>query len=364
MQDEVIAFGHFDNLRQILLALSRIDHRVLVVLEDTEVTINSKIDRGRLYVVFPVWVDGYSAICDGFLDRTIREDHFASFSSSFGRILYQVYDGELLRNHPNGSVYKYRSKVQPPILDFDSDPNAIIRTSALGVPDRSPVKHAVMTWFQEVLDEVTRDGELVFTVGWEDSKYDIYEIEYDELPLLVVQAGVGAPIAARNLEVLIEMGVEKVVAVGSSGGLHGTVGPGTIVLPIEAIRDEGTSYHYMRPELPSKPGVKALEALVKTLRKRGVIHTKAATWTTDAILRETRAQVARRIGQGCLTVEMEAAALFAVADFRGIELAQMLYVSDTLYDDEWDPGSLMVQPLNNLRRRLFGLAAEAVLAIS
>jgi uridine phosphorylase len=253
--------------------------------------------------------------------------------------------------------------VQPPILEFDPDPNAVLNPSALGIPERPPVRHAVMTWFQEVVEEVAKEGELVFTAGWEGNKYDIFEIDFDDQPLLVMQAGVGAPIAAGNMEALIELGAKKIVAVGSCGGLHGSVGPGTVVVPTEAIRDEGTSYHYLRPEMPAKPGSAALEGLVNTLRKRGVIHTKATTWTTDAIFRETRAQITRRVGQGCLTVEMEASALMAVADLRGVEFAQMLYVADTLHDGEWDNQSFTIQPLHNLRKRLFGLAAEAALAI-
>jgi uridine phosphorylase len=59
------------------------------------------------------------------------------------------------------------------------------------------------------------------------------------------------------------------------------------------------------------------------------------TWTTDAPYRETPAQVARRRAEGCRAVEMEAAALFAVAAFRGVRFGQLLYAGDDVSGDEW-----------------------------
>ncbi len=60
------------------------------------------------------------------------------------------------------------------------------------------------------------------------------------------------------------------------------------------------------------------------------------TWTTDGLYRETPARIARRRAAGCLTVEMEAAALFAIARFRGVELAQIVYAGDDVSGAKWD----------------------------
>ena len=57
------------------------------------------------------------------------------------------------------------------------------------------------------------------------------------------------------------------------------------------------------------------------------------TWTTDGLYRETRGKVDRRVAEGCLTVEMEAAAFFAVAAFRGVSFGQLLYAGDDLSGD-------------------------------
>lgn len=85
------------------------------------------------------------------------------------------------------------------------------------------------------------------------------------------------------------------------------------------------------------------------------------TWTTDGLYRETRAKVSRRVAEGCLTVEMESAAFFAVARFRGVSFGQMLYAGDDLSGEVWDPRGWTHHAKG--RDLLFRLAAEAVLAI-
>ena len=86
----------------------------------------------------------------------------------------------------------------------------------------------------------------------------------------------------------------------------------------------------------------------------------AKTWTTDAILRETRARMLARKREGCLTVEMEAAAFFAVAQFRRVQFGQILYGGDDLAGDDWDPRNWN---RHQIRERLFTLAAEACLSM-
>ena len=92
---------------------------------------------------------------------------------------------------------------------------------------------------------------------------------------------------------------------------------GHVIVPSAAIRDEGTSYHYLPPAREVEPTRQAFDAIVATLERHHVPHVTGKTWTTDGLYRETRGKVERRVAEGCLTVEMEAAAFFAVAAFRG-----------------------------------------------
>src|SRR5205807_1676890 len=120
---------------------------------------------------------------------------------------------------------------------------------------------------------------------------------------------------------------------------------------------EGASYHYLPPAREVKPSPRALKAIVSVLKKHRHEFMLAKTWTTDGLYRETRAKVNRRRAEGCAVVEMEAAAFFAVAKFRGVEFGQILYGGDDL-SGEWDHRDWMK---HEARERIFHLAAEACL---
>ena len=130
------------------------------------------------------------------------------------------------------------------------------------------------------------------------------------------------------------LGSRKFIACGGAGVLDREIAVGHIIVPVSAVRDEGTSYHYLPParEVEASPaGSQPSSARCR----RGVPYVLGKTWTTDAIFRETPAKVQLRRAEGCLTVEMEAAAFFAVAQFRGVTFAQMLYGGDDVSGAEW-----------------------------
>ena len=151
------------------------------------------------------------------------------------------------------------------------------------------------------------------------------------------------------------MGARKVVAVGGCGAISSDVGAGDVVVPTEAVRDEGTSFHYVPPSRTIAADPEGVAAAVALLDERNVRHTTGKVWTTDAIYRETRARVDRRRAEGCVVVDMEASAFFAVARFRGIRFAQLLYGGDDLSGETWDERSWTVSPSRALT---FDLAVE------
>jgi purine-nucleoside phosphorylase len=109
------------------------------------------------------------------------------------------------------------------------------------------------------------------------------------------------------------------------------------------------------------PAPEALAAIEMVLKRRNVDYLLAKTWTTDAYFRETRQKTALRKSEGCLTVEMEAAAMFAVAQFRGVQIGQILYGGDNLDNDAWDHRDW--ENRWSTREKLVGLAVEACLAM-
>jgi uridine phosphorylase len=249
-----------------------------------------------------------------------------------------------------------------PILEFDPAPTAVIEPTEVIEPIDIPT-HAVLCFFQDVIEKVTDEhgGRIIDHVVSEIGKVPIWELALEGRRLALVHPGVGAPLAAAFLEELIALGCRAFVACGGAGVLVPDVALGHVVVPTSAVRDEGTSYHYLPAAREVAPTAQAVEAILATLQRHDVPHVTGKTWTTDAMYRETRDKVARRVAEGCLTVEMEAAAFFAVASFRGVAFGQLLYAGDDLSGDAWDQRGWDEHAVG--RELLFRLAAEAVLLL-
>jgi uridine phosphorylase len=255
-----------------------------------------------------------------------------------------------------------RDTLDAPILEFDAAPTAVIEPSDTIEPMDIP-PHVVLCFFQDVIGKVVseHDGRVIDHVVSEIGRNPIYEITYAGGRLTLVHPGVGAPLAAGFLEELIARGCRTFIACGGAGILVPDVALGHVIVPTSAVRDEGTSYHYLPPSREVEPTRQAVEAIVATLVRHHVPHVTGKTWTTDGLYRETRGKVERRVAEGCLTVEMEAAAFFAVAAFRGVSFGQLLYAGDDLSGDEWDDRGWDDHAAG--RELLFRLAAEACLSL-
>jgi uridine phosphorylase len=252
-----------------------------------------------------------------------------------------------------------------PILEFDPDPTAIIEPRFTGASGRSRriEGRVVLCYFQDVIEAAVRDmgGVQIGRLSSEIGHNPIWSVDVGGVPIAIVHPGVGAPLAAAFLEELVPRGGRSFVACGGAGVLVPELAVGHVIVPTTAVRDEGTSYHYLPASRTVDPSPDAQAAILEVLRERGVPYVQGATWTTDALYRETRGKAARRVADGCISVEMEAAALFAVAAFRGVTLGQMLYAGDDLSGPEWDQRGWDTH--GSARRLLFELALEAAVRL-
>ncbi len=248
-----------------------------------------------------------------------------------------------------------------PILEHDDSLPAIIEPSQTLTPIDMP-EHVVLCFFPKVVAQVGAEARVCHNLFSELGENPIYETAVGGKRLAFVHPGVGASFCAAVLEELIALGGRKFIACGSAGALRSDITAGHLVIPTSAVRDEGTSYHYLPPGRDVSSSTDAVAAVETTLRKHNVPYVAGKTWTTDAIYRETPAKVARRRDEGCLVVEMECAAFFAVAQFRGVTFGQVLYGGDDLSTDTWDMRDF-IHGQATLRERLFWLAAEACLSL-
>lgn len=137
------------------------------------------------------------------------------------------------------------------------------------------------------------------------------EIEYG-----IVGRVVGAPFAVLVAEELFASGCQLLISITSAGQIVSLGQPPYVVLIERALRDEGTSYHYLPPSLYSSLDPALKELLCSTWDHNCIPLSVGESWTTDAPFRETEAAIAACRAKGILTVEMEAAALYAMASAR------------------------------------------------
>ena len=248
---------------------------------------------------------------------------------------------------------------QYPILEFDDKSEAIIHPRKYATKEDLP-EGCVLCFFYDVLANLAAQGVLhkVGEFKSENGPLPIYVHEAGGQSIAVMNPMVGAPIAAGVMEELIAHGCRKFIIVGGAGSLVHDLVAEHLVIPIAAVRDEGVSYHYLPPSREVTPDEEGVAAIEQVLIAHNLPYVKTKTWTTDAFYRETALKREKRIAEGCSVVEMEAAAFFAVAKYRRVQAAQLLYAGDLVVPEGWDGRSWHSR--GEFRAMLFGLALEAI----
>jgi len=237
---------------------------------------------------------------------------------------------------------------------------AVVEPSKIYVKHPDMPERVVICFFREVLMQLRMRYPMtvIQQLGGESGDNPIYRMMVDDTPIALLHPGVGAPLASAFMEELIALGGNKFIACGGAGVLSSDIPVGGLIIPESAVRDEGTSYHYLPPSREVHGNPQAIKAIEDTLTAHDIPYQVGKTWTTDGIYRETRKKVNARKAEGCLVVEMETAAFFAVAQFREVIFGQILYGGDDLGGEQWDGRNWMGQA--STREKLFWLAAESV----
>jgi uridine phosphorylase len=134
---------------------------------------------------------------------------------------------------------------------------------------------------------------------------------------------------------------------------------GDIVICDRAIRDEGTSHHYLPVEKYAFSCPELTENLCTAFEKKGIQYSKGTSWTIDAPYRETIEELRQYRSDGVATVEMEASALFAVGAYRGASVSSSFIISDILSEEDWNQGYHSAEKLEGLKK-IFEVALEAI----
>jgi len=163
---------------------------------------------------------------------------------------------------------------------------------------------------------------------------DVDEVKRNGVAVLTNFGG-GSPIVAELAEELSVMGARRMILMTWGGILQPDIKAGDIVVCNQAIRDDGTSHHYLPPEKYIQADTQLSERLAQAIRSRGASCTIGTTWTTDAPYRETLGEVQQYQSEGVKTVELESAGLFTIGRVRGVPTASVVVGMDSLASYRW-----------------------------
>ena len=221
-----------------------------------------------------------------------------------------------------------------PILEFDDNPQAVIMPNHEGLDLQLP-KKCIYAFLEEEIDRYAREvgAECVGEFISATKTYPVYVMDYKGEKVCLAQAPVGSAPAAQFMDWLIGYGVEQIISTGTCGVLA-DIEENAFLVPVRALRDEGTSYHYAAPSRYMEMQIEAISVIEQVLEQLGIPYEEVMTWSTDGFYRETAEKVAYRKEEGCAVVEMECATLAAVAQLRGVVWGQLLFTADSLADLE------------------------------
>ncbi len=167
-------------------------------------------------------------------------------------------------------------------------------------------------------------------------------VEADEARFGLVARTIGGPYAVLVAEQLAASGARAILGLTSAGRVSPGLRIPSLVVPERALRDEGTSYHYLPAAQIVEGDALLTEALQRELCGLGLPVVTGTVWTTDAPYRETAEQIERHASNGILAVEMQAASIFAFGAVRRIRCGVVAHVTngiDHSSADQFDKGS-------------------------
>ncbi|MGF3142222.1 nucleoside phosphorylase [Facklamia sp. P13064] len=229
-----------------------------------------------------------------------------------------------------------------PLHEWDHNPQAIINPKevtekVVNFPDTVVSCFSCLT-FQRMISDYPHEA--IASTSTAQGEIPIYRLQIGKQTIAAFNSQVGSPACVGVLEHLWAMGMKRLVLFGTCGVLDSSIEEVSIIIPNRAVRDEGTSFHYLKPSYELDVNKRSLEDFQSYLNQKGVSSRIGKAWTTDAIFRETIDRYKKRKEQGCICVDMECSAVVAWAQLRSVEVCHFFYAADHLSEEAWDSRSL------------------------
>jgi uridine phosphorylase len=220
---------------------------------------------------------------------------------------------------------------------LDHDEGLIRPMKGKADPDLGP--DVVMAMIPSDLDLLAETSQAQKIEHSHKALYDVYRMQDGSAGSFALSGPfLGAPHAVMGMEKLIALGAQRIWVLGWCGSLQPGLCIGDLVLPTDALSEEGTSQHYPVAEKIPRADEALCQMLDDALKRKEQPFVRGTVWTTDAPYRETPTKVKAYQEQGILAVEMEMSALMTLAIYRGVRLSGLLVVSDELFDLKWHSG--------------------------
>lgn len=199
-----------------------------------------------------------------------------------------------------------------------------------GLASESVPPLCILDFDGDLSDGLVRDGATSPSTSWACFHTQMFVLRLDGIECGVVPRTIGGPYAVLVAEQLHAAGAQLIVGLTSAGRVAPTLPLPSIVVVDEAVRDEGTSLHYLHASTTvASPTPQVAEHLARTLATLSPVR-RGLVWTTDAPYRETRHQLRSWAAAGVLAVEMQAASLFAFAHAKGVHVGVVALVSNSV----------------------------------
>jgi uridine phosphorylase len=182
----------------------------------------------------------------------------------------------------------------------------------------------------ELTERLAASGRAALDRAWPCFHTKLYRWRTGDVELGVIGGTVGAPFAVLVAEELFASGCEALVSISSAGLVASDARPPLFVLVERALRDEGTSYHYLPAERYAEADAGLTDAVARAIAGTPTPLLRGASWTTDAPFRESASLIAHRRAEGILSVEMEAAALLAMGRALQRPVACLAHVTNAM----------------------------------
>ncbi|HWR54007.1 MAG TPA: nucleoside phosphorylase [Bryobacteraceae bacterium] len=222
-------------------------------------------------------------------------------------------------------------------------PEALIEAvrAERGLPRTSVPKVCLLDFDGDISDWLVASGRAVRCQAWACFHTPMFSLEVDGESYGIIPRTIGGPYAVLVAEQLLTSGTEVILGLTSAGRVCPSLSLPSFVIPTKALRDEGTSYHYLAPRSFVDASSDLVEVLYAAVEPLGRTVAQGAVWTTDAPYRETHEQLSRYAQAGVLAVEMQAASLFAFSAARRLPVGIIAQVTNAVHDTEesFDKGS-------------------------